>query len=289
MSTPARPTSALPISGTTRIAAVIGSPVGHSLSPALHNAAFAALGVDWRYVAFEVARGEATRALDAMRTLGIGGLSVTMPHKEEIADAVDDLDPAADALHSVNTVVADADGRLRGHSTDGAGFVASLLASGVDPAGAHIGVLGAGAAARSVIDALARSGAASFVIVNRSADKAAAAVELAGALGRTGSGSDLFDCDIVVNATSIGMGGDEVPMDPGFLRAEHVVADLVYHPLDTALLRAARAVGARTVDGLGMLVHQAVLQQELWLGVRPDPAVMRAAAVHELAMRARVA
>jgi len=121
-----------------RVAAVIGSPVHHSLSPAIHNAAFAAAGLDWVYVAFEVAPGAAGGALDAMRTLDLGGLSVTTPHKEDVAAAVDDLDPAAAALRSVNTVVWDAAGRLVGHSTDGAGFVASLAASGVDVVGATV-------------------------------------------------------------------------------------------------------------------------------------------------------
>jgi shikimate dehydrogenase len=279
----------LAISGTTRLAAVIGWPVRHSLSPAMHNAAFAALGADWRYVAFEVPAGEAIRALDAMRALGIGGLSVTMPHKEAIAEAVDELDPAAAALHSANTVVPVEGGLMRGYSTDGAGFVASLRDEGIDPAGLRVVVVGAGAAGRSVIDALARAGVAAVSVVNRSEDRAGAAAALAGPLGRVGTPDDIVDADLVVNATSIGMGGDELPLDRTFLRPQHIVADLVYHPLDTALLAAARAIGARTVDGLGMLVHQAVLQQELWLGVRPDPAVMRAAAVQELAARARVA
>lgn len=273
------------ITGATRVAAVIGAPVRHSLSPALHNAAFALLGLDWVYVAFEVAPGAASDALAAMRTLGLGGLSVTMPHKEDVADAVDVLDPAAAALHSVNTVSAGSDGALHGHSTDGAGFVASLLEVGVDPAGRRVGVAGAGAAGRAVIDALARAGAAELVVVNRSADKAQAAAALAGAAGRVGVEADLAHCDLVVNATSIGLGSDVPAIDPAVLRPTQVVADLVYHPLETALLRAAAAAGARTVDGLGMLVHQAALQQELWHGQRPDPAVMRAAALAELARR----
>jgi len=273
------------ISGSTRLAAVIGSPVRHSLSPALHNAAFAALGIDWRYVAFEVAPGAAGAALDAMRTLGIGGLSVTMPHKDDVAGAVDELDPAAAALHSVNTVVPIGEGRLRGHSTDGAGFVASLREAGVDPAGMRVGILGAGGAARSVVDALARAGADSIVVVNRSAERAVQTAALAGERGAPGDADAISGCDLVVNATSVGMGDDSLPIDPALLRWTHVVADLVYHPLETALLRAAREIGARTVDGLGMLVHQAVLQQELWHGTRPDPAVMRAAAMRELAAR----
>jgi shikimate dehydrogenase len=282
------------ITGGTRVAAVIGHPVAHSLSPALHNAAFTASGADWVYTAFDVAPGEAARALDAMRTLGLGGLSVTMPHKEAMAAAVDVCAPAARALDSVNTVVRRRDGRLEGHSTDGDGFVASLHEVGRQVDGRAVVVLGAGGAARSVIDALARAGAASIVVVNRSAEGARLAARLGGAAGRVGSIADVADADIVVNATSIGMGApgmsvgtdsDETPLPIEHLRASHVVADLVYHPLDTPLLRAARLVGATAVDGLGMLVHQAALQQQLWLGRLPDTAVMRAAALAELERR----
>jgi shikimate dehydrogenase len=275
------------ISATTTVAAVIGSPVRHSLSPALHNAAFAASGADWVYTAFEVEPGQARAALDAVRVLGLGGLSVTMPHKEDVAAAVDELDPAAAALHSVNTVVRLPDGRLRGHSTDGAGFVASLGAAGVDVAGLRVTVLGAGGAARAVVDALARAGAADVAVVNRSLDRAVACAGLAGAVGRVGGEADIAAAELLVNATSIGMGTVETPVDPAWLHAGQVVADLVYHPLRTALLVAAEAAGARTVDGLGMLVHQAALQQQLWLGVLPDVDVMRAAALRELEARPR--
>jgi len=271
----------------TTIAGVIGSPVGHSLSPAIHNAAFRAAGLDWVYTAFEVAPGAAAAALGAMRTLGLGGLSVTTPHKRDVSRAVDSLAPAAAALQSVNTIVRAADGSLVGHSTDGDGFVTSLAAADVEVARRTVAVLGAGAAARSVIDALGRAGAASIAVVNRSAGAAVLAAELCD-VARVGSTDDVAGADIVVNATSVGMGPtDDVPVDVALLRARQVVADLVYHPLETRLLRAARAAGATAVDGLGMLVHQAVLQQELWTGRRPDPAVMRAAAVDELARRAR--
>jgi shikimate dehydrogenase len=287
------------ITGATSIAAVIGSPVRHSLSPAIHNAGFASLGVDWAYVAFEVAPGGGRDALQAMRSLGLGGLSVTMPHKETVAESVDQLAPAAAALHSVNTVVRLGDGRLEGHSTDGAGFVASLAAAGVEIAGRSVAVVGAGAAARSIVDALARHGAASIAVLNRTPARALAAAELAGAMGRVGSEDDIVSSDIVVNATSVGMATADpatadmatqvVPFDPALLRSGHVVADLVYHPLETALLVAARAVGALAVDGLAMLIHQAVLQQELWVGMRPDADVMRAAALRELERRRQIA
>ncbi len=266
------------------VAAVIGHPVGHSLSPAMHNAAFAAAGLDWTYVAFDVAPGGASAALAAMRTLGIAGLSVTMPHKEAVAAAVDVLDPAATALRSVNTVARACDGHLVGYSTDGDGLVDWLAACGVSVAGAAVAVLGAGGAARSVVDALGRAGAARIAVVNRTATRAVEAAGLA-AVARVGTVDDLGAATIVVNATSVGMGTGELPVDPDRLRPGQVVADLVYHPLDTALLRAAHAVGCTTVDGLGMLVHQAVRQQVLWTGRHPDPAIMRAAAEAELRRR----
>lgn len=279
------------------VAALIGSPVGHSLSPVIHNAAFGAAGQDWTYVAFDVPAGRADEALAAMTVLGLGGLSVTTPHKEQVADSVDVLDPAASALRSVNTVAVDDAGRLVGHSTDGDGFVASLAAAGIDVVGRRVVILGAGAAARSVVDALGRADAADVVIVNRTSNRARAAAMLAPMARVSESVSDdISGADIVVNATSVGFGAgagagagaglDALPLDRSWLRPEHVVADLVYHPLDTALLQAARAVGARALDGLGMLVHQAALQQRLWTGELPDVAVMRAAAEAELIRRA---
>ena len=273
------------ISGATRVAMVIGSPVQHSLSPALHNAAFRQLGIDWVYVAAEVAPGRASAAVDAMRALGLGGMSVTMPHKEAVALAVDALDGAAASLRSVNTVVPQADGSLKGYSTDGAGFVASLAAAGVSVTGRNVCVLGAGAAARSIIDALGRCGAGRIAVLNRTPAAAAEAVRLAGGVGAIAVATDLRDADIVVNATSVGMSSAELPCDPAALHAGQVVADIVYHPRDTALLRAARDAGAVAVQGLGMLVHQAALQQQLWHGQLPDVTVMAAAAERELAAR----
>lgn len=280
------------IGAATKIAAIIGHPVEFSLSPAMHNAGFASLGIDWAYAAFDVAPGKAGDALAAMRTLGIAGLSVTMPHKHDVAAAVDELDPAAAALRSVNTVVAIGDGRLRGYSTDGAGFIASLADEGVSVGGCRIAVLGAGGAARSIVDALARCGAAEIIVINRTHATAQAAVELAAGGGRVGNVSDVTACDIVINTTSVGMGasptstdGNDVPLDPTLLRSAHVVADIVYHPRVTPLLAAARAAGATTVDGLGMLVHQAVLQEQCWTGLTPEVGVLREAAERHLRQR----
>ena len=265
------------------VAAVIGSPVAHSLSPALHRAAFAAAGLEWDYVAFDVPAGFGAAAVDAMRTFGLVGLSVTTPLKAEVAAAVDALAPAAATLESVNTVIND-EGTLVGHSTDGDGFVAALAATGVAVEGRRVAVIGAGAAARSVVDALSRAGAADIAVVNRTGERAVAAAALA-PVARVGESADVGQADIVVNATSVGMGTDDVPVDPALLRAGQVVSDLVYHPLETTLLRAAASAGCTTVDGLGMLVHQAILQQELWTGHRPDPSVLRAAALAELTRR----
>lgn len=221
-----------------------------------------------------------------MRTLGISGLSVTMPHKEAVADAVDRLDPAARALHSVNTVSWDGD-QLVGSSTDGAGFVASLGDANVSVEGAKVAIIGAGGAARSVIDALARAGATDITVLNRTPEKAEAAAALT-PVASPGIISDISRADIVVNATSVGMGSDEsLPCDTDLLHDGQVVADLVYHPLVTHWLAAAAERGARTVDGLGMLVHQAALQQLIWLGADAvvDTAVMRTAALEALRSR----
>jgi shikimate dehydrogenase len=272
------------------LAVLIGSPVAHSLSPAIHRAAFAAAGVDWTYAALDVAAGDGGAAVEAMRVLGLGGMSVTMPHKADVAVAVDRLDPAASSLQSVNTVSWDGD-QLVGSSTDGAGFVAALVEVGIDVAGARVAVIGAGGAARSVIDALGRAGSTDITVLNRSEESAARAAQLSSAAA-VGIVSDVTRADIVVNATSVGMGvapsdasTEDLPCDPALLHGGQIVVDLVYHPLRTAWLMAADDIGARTVDGLGMLIHQAALQQQHWLGSLPDVAVMRAAAEAALAAR----
>ncbi len=267
------------ITGATRIAGVIGDPVRHSRSPRLHNAAYAALGLDWVYVAFEVSLGAAPAALAAVRTLGIAGLSVTMPHKTAVAELCDELSPDAEALRSVNTVTPLAGGRLAGDSTDGEGFLRSLADERVDVAGGSALVLGGGGAARAVARALAGAGARVQVAARKpEAAREAAALANGTAIDWSERVDAATEADILVNATPIGMAGDAalaVPADA--LRPAHAVIDLVYEPLSTPLLVAARARGARTVSGLGMLVHQAALQVERWTG-RPAPIdAMRAA------------
>ena len=274
------------ISASTRLAAVIGDPVRHSLSPILHNAAFEALGLDWAYAAFEVPHGGAVDAVNAMRALGIGGLSVTMPHKADVISALDRVSPAAERLQSVNCVHWLAD-ELAGESTDGPGFVAALRHDeGFEVAGRSTAVLGAGGAARAVVLALAEAGASSVTVVNRTALRGDAAAALAPNVAHVGAVDEIASADLVVNATSVGMAGTdhegELPFDPDLLRGGQLVVDLVYHPLRTPLLIEARERGAVAVTGLGMLIHQAALAFRLWTGEDPPLEVMSAAAVAHL-------
>lgn len=268
--------------GSTRTAAVIGNPVRHSLSPPIHNAAFQALDLDWTYVAFDVGPGQAHKALDAMRTLHLGGLSVTMPHKADIAAAVDRLTPEASLLGAVNCVAWE-QGELVGHNTDGGGFVASLVAeTGRSVRDQRCVVLGAGGAARAVILALSQAGASDVAVLNRTTEKAVAAAALAGPVGRVGKLGDVAGADIVVNATSVGMAGTPTagmsPVAEEMLSDGQVVADLIYHPLATPLLQSAERRRATCLGGVGMLVHQAARQFELWTTHAAPLTVMHEAA-----------
>lgn len=254
-------------------------PVRHSLSPTIVNAAFDALGVDWSYVAFEVAPDDIEAAIDGMHALRLGGLSVTMPHKERVAELVDRCSADAAALGAVNCVVRDGDD-LIGENTDGPGFVDALEWDlSFDPVDRRAVVLGAGGAARAVVLALARAGAADVAVVNRTPSKAERAVALAGSVGRIADATDAVpDADLVVNATPVGMTDDGMAIDPSLLGPRHAVVDLTYHPSTTPLLAAASERGCAVANGLGMLVHQAAHAVQLWTGLEPPIDVMREAA-----------
>jgi shikimate dehydrogenase len=264
--------------GATRVAAVIGDPIRHSRSPAIHNAAFAATGLDWVFVAFEVPAGDGGAAVKSVRTLGLGGLSVTMPHKQDAAWVCDELTSEATALGVVNTVVTTERGRLLGASTDGEGFLRSVRERGVDAGACRALVLGAGGAARAIVLALGSVGAEVTVAARRPD-----AAESAAGLVRGGHTARLPDCDVaaydlVVNATPLGMQGQAPPIDTSQLHPAQFVVDTVYHPAETPLLAAARARGVPCTNGLGMLLHQAALAFELWTGVDAPLDAMRAAA-----------
>lgn len=283
------------LSGTTRLACVLGSPVRHSLSPAIHNAAFAARDVDAVYLAFEIGTEAMAATVRALSAIGFLGASVTMPHKEVAHTLCDEVGPVARRLGSLNTLVARRDGSLYGESTDGDGCVGALRGAGATLAGAVAVVVGAGATARACILALAESGASRIVVVNRTRARGESAALLAPDVTTVVETSDsarvrevVAGADIVVHTTPAGMGGDtSSAFDLGALRGGQFVLDAVYQPLETPVLAAARSCGAEVVDGLWMLIHQAARQQELWTGHSPDIAAMRAAAEHELERRRR--
>lgn len=275
-----------PMSGR-RVAAVIGDPVRHSRSPAVHNAAFASAGIDWVFTAFEVPAGKGAEALEAMRVLGLAGMSVTMPLKAEVAAAADTADAEVEILAAANCVVPLGDGRLRAANTDAAGFVAGLRAdAGLSPEGLRVALIGGGGAGRAVAWGLAAAGAADVAVINRTEAKAEVAASIAnsasrsGHPGRVGAMEDITAADLVVNATSVGMGSDpSMPCAPALLRPGQVAVDLVYEPIETAWLAALRGQGVEAHNGLSMLAYQAAAAFELWTGVEAPVEAMRQAAV----------
>jgi shikimate dehydrogenase len=277
------------ISGTTTVAGVIGWPVEHSLSPAIHNAWFRHANRDWVYVALPVKPTGLADAVTGIRAMGIGGVSVTMPHKESVMTSLDSVDDTASILRAVNCI-GWIDGQLVGTNTDGDGCcnaIESQSQIGLD--GASVALLGAGGTARAIALAMVRRGA-HVSVINRSVDRADELVQVVSSqVGtgsvRIGSHDDIESCAVVVNATSVGMGTSELPCSADLLSPTAVVLDAVYSPLRTAWLNAATAIGCTTIDGLWMLIHQAVLQQKWWFGESPDPEVMRQAAEQELARR----
>ena len=265
-------------------AAVVGYPTAQSLSPAMHNAVFQHQDLDSTYVAVDVAVEKFTEMINDARTAGLRGLSVTMPHKELAYSLMDRCDDRALESQSVNTVIFETDGQMIGMNTDGDGACAAMMRHGAVIQGASCVVLGAGATARSIVLSLSRSGASDIAVVNRSqgnAQSAASLVEQA----RVGNTGDIAASSILINATSVGMGNQESPISSDHLHAKLTVLDVVYFPLETAFLRAARQAGATVVDGLEMLAQQAALQQLAWFARMPDVGVMRNAALDELSRR----
>ena len=213
---------------------------------------------------------------------------MTMPLKTHAFESMDDLSPSARALRSVNTISVE-DGKLTGHSTDGDGLIDSLDDEDVSLASASVLILGWGGAARSVFDAVARSGARDIVVTNRSgldSTEVAGIAPVASVVPWSDRNSVTARSDVVINCTSVGMAGNDAsPIDVAAITSRSVIVDLVYHPLETPLMVAARDIGCRVVGGLGMLVHQAARQQEIWIGRRPDPSNMKSAALQALAER----
>ncbi len=269
----------------TRLCGIIGNPVEHSLSPAMHNAAFERLGLNFAYLAFRVTDVEG--AIRGVRALGLRGLSVTVPHKVAVIPCLDEIDPVARNIGAVNTVVND-DGRLKGYNTDWTGFVRSLETH-LPVRGRRAVLLGAGGAARAIAFGLRERGA-HLTVLNRAEEismAAALAADLGCPYGDLGRVEAIDGADVVINATSVGMAPleDLTVVDPARLRPDQVVYDIVYNPLETRLLREARARGCRVVPGYEMLLLQGVTQFELWTG-RPAPVdLMRSILLERLAKK----
>jgi shikimate dehydrogenase len=271
----------------TKLYGIIGFPIGHSLSPLMHNAAFAYHGIDAIYLPFSVHPVHLRSAVKSIVALQIGGVNVTIPHKQAVLAWMDELSPEARLIGAVNTIHLQ-NGRLHGHNTDGIGFLNALTEAGCAVAGQTVILLGAGGAARSIAVQLCLSGIRRLLLANRTLTRAQ---DLAAFLkqkvphadisvitmGESSLATMLPHTDIVVNATSIGMHPEDPLLLPiTALNSRHLVCDIVYRPLQTPLLRAAQQQGARTVDGLGMLLHQGAKAFEIWTACMFPLAMIRA-------------
>jgi shikimate dehydrogenase len=292
-----------PVDASTRYCAVFGHPIRHSASPAMQNAGLAALGLNWRYLAFDVHPDHLGPAIEGARRMGFIGLNLTVPHKLLALAMVDVLDEQARMWGAVNTIVfetrrlsgqwapaggldspPEGEARSRGFNTDADAIVQALKEDFAWPSlcGATVLLLGAGGAARAAALRLAREGLAALYLVNRTQSRA---VELAAEISQSCPGVTALQgyppesVDLVINATSLGLKEDPLPLDLQWLqtRRPRFVYDMIYRPMETGLLRAARGAGCRAANGAGMLLHQGTRALELWTG-RPAPVgVMRAA------------
>jgi len=281
------------ISGHTKLAGIIGMPLDHSLSPAMHNAAYEAVGLDWAYVPLPVAEEtHLARIVSAIRVLPFVGFNVTMPYKQAILELCDEVALTARMAGAVNAVHC-SDGRLVGYNTDGRGLIDSLASDvGFDPAGRSVVVLGAGGAAGAAIVAFVLSKAARVTVLNRTVENAEVLTDRVRAHARDTevaavqlddlAADVVSSADLVVNATPVGMAPDDPsPIPSEWLNSGQIVADMIYAASDTPLMRAATDAGARAVDGLGMLVSQGATAIEIWsegAQLEAPRDVMRAAA-----------
>jgi shikimate dehydrogenase len=265
-----------------KVFGVIGDPVGHSLSPAMHNAAFRELRMDCTYQAFRVLPANLEAAIKGAQALGFGGLNITVPHKEQGLDFAE-ADENARKIGAVNTLVFD-DG-IRGYNTDGIGAEKALAENGIGIKGEHVVLVGAGGAARAIAVHFSDLGA-EIGIFNRTPERAR---KLAQDVHGTGYGLDelprrVKNCDILINTTTMGMkpNTSATILTREHLREGMAVFDIVYNPLQTTLLREAEAAGAKTVSGVGMLVHQGAEAFRIWTGREPPVETMRQAVLEGL-------
>lgn len=285
------------LNGSTNVVTTLGYPISQSLSPAMQTAAFQSVGLNWIYIAWGVRAEHLAVTLQALKAWeNHAGSNVTAPHKETIIPLLDGLTEAAARLQAVNVILRP-EGKMIGHNTDGEGFIASLREEGIPPGGKRIAILGAGGAAKAVAYALQDAGAAELRLVNRTPARAEAWAPALSAAGKArvsvhalaGDPARFLEgTDILVNATSIGLQRDAAPLfDYANLRPPLVVTDLVFFPRETAFLQRARANGCRTLNGLGMLLHQAVLSFQGWTGKAAPLHLMRERLETTLAERER--
>lgn len=273
----------MPATSLQEFVCCLGQPVAGNPTQYMMEKAFAAAGLDWRYLTCEVPPEKLADAMRGLRALGFKGANFTIPHKVAVIQYLDSLSPAAELMGAVNCMNR-VDDKLIGENTDGKGFYQSLREA-CDPAGLSLVILGAGGAARAIAVELALAGAGEIIIVNRAADRGQALVDLLrqrtsvkAEFGPLAGDYAIPDtAAIFINATSIGLGdGDaRVPIAPDSLRPDLIVADVVFNPPQTWLIRTAADRGCRTLDGLGMLVNQAVISFRIWTSIDPDSAVMR--------------
>jgi len=262
---------------------LIGQPVGHSLSPAMHNAAFAEDGLDFVYVCLDVDPEALPAAVLGLKALKFRGFNVTMPHKRAVVPLVDGLDDGARVSGAVNTVVIDASG-MRGYNTDGGGMVMACEEAGIELSGKSVLLLGSGGTASAIAVAFCKTGVSDLHIANRDTEHAASLRDKLRLTGMEGIsvGSlaslehDAPDADVIVNATSLGMKeGDYLPLPPEYVQRGRAICDVVYRPgKETPLVRLAQERGARVVAGGRMLLYQGVLAQKLWTGRKPNVEAM---------------
>jgi shikimate dehydrogenase len=277
------------IDASTRLCCLIGHPVGHSVSPQMHNAAFNALGLNYVYLAFDIPPEMLVDAVRGLRALCAAGFNVTIPHKVAVMKLLDELDPSAERTGAVNTVVNN-HGALRGYNTDLHG-IRRVLEGRDLPLSMPALVIGAGGAARAAVAALTDLGFRRILIANRTLERGLALVELARSLGTSAEALDLeegrwraIECGVVVNATPIGMYPDTgvTPLVAEEMRRGMIILDLVYNPPRTRLLEEAEKAGAVPISGLDVLVYQGAEAFRLWTNMDPPIEVMRRAVVKAL-------
>lgn len=275
--------------GDTQVFGIFGYPVRHTLSPQMQQAAFKTHKIHAAYLPFEVHPDQLKKAVASIVPLGIKGVNITIPHKEKVIPFLDEIDPEAEKVGAVNTIKNNA-GRLIGYNTDGRGYVASLREAGVDPTEKAVILLGAGGAAKGVAIALINAGVRELIIHARRAEAGAAlAAHLKSVSGYAKLSAEPSDAAqdtavktarpvLLINTTPLGMKpGDALPFPASHIKADWVVSDLIYRPFETPLLAAAKKIGAETVPGLGMLLHQGALAFEIWTALSPPIQAMNEA------------